>query len=116
MGFAFLEKDRRATTPRKAICKLRHKAGLTQAVATKDLARKIYAANPDGVVRYSFKASLVAWSAKGRRFSFISTVWRVRKRAQGVAHGLLLFGKISSAIVNICFAAAPDLCRAESSR
>jgi hypothetical protein len=94
MGFAFLEKDRRATTPRKAICKLRHKAGLTQAVATKDLARKIYAANPDGVVRYSFKASLVAWSAKGRRFSFISTVWGCARERKESHMGFCSSGKL----------------------
>jgi len=41
MGFAFLEKDGARLRLVKRFGKLRHKAGLTQAVATKDLTRKI---------------------------------------------------------------------------
>jgi hypothetical protein len=60
MGFSLLKEDRCAATLCEATCKLRHKAGLTEAVTTKNLARELDAANPDGFVRYSFKRSLIA--------------------------------------------------------
>jgi len=60
MGFSLLKEDRRAATLCEAICKLRHKAGLTETVATKNLACELDAANPDGFVGYSFKRSLSA--------------------------------------------------------
>jgi hypothetical protein len=60
MGFSLLKEDRRAATLCEAICKLRHKAGLTETVATKNLACELDAANPDGFVGYSFKRNLIA--------------------------------------------------------
>jgi hypothetical protein len=60
MSFPLLKEDGRTATPCEAICNLRHKAGLTETVAPKNLARKVDAANPDRFVGYSFKRSLVA--------------------------------------------------------
>jgi hypothetical protein len=74
MGFALLEQDRRTAAPGEAVCKIRHEARLTQAVAAKDLPRKVYATNPDFFARYALKCGLVICPVVGRCFPVVSAV------------------------------------------
>src|SRR5580693_7002072 len=82
MGLALLEENRGAAASREAVCNIRHEAGLTKAVAAKDLPREVYAANPDFFARYALKCGLVVCAVLERRFPVISAVrlHRVKSR------------------------------------